>query len=620
MMAGKISDRVAICLKTFQSLVLDLSNDTSGGQPAPQLWQDALARFRIWSSNIGAHQKGQSSLDYRLRDASHIKDQILKVLASLGQNLLDAEEVLVETEFDKPNESSASELEEIYSGTQKLLECLYQLSMRVRRPAPRDKLLGRRKDDSKDFEDFDRRHVRDKFPQAPDSIVDRLAIAILKRRSNLSYFERHRRKLGKGIAPPPESQVDDSGTTYSSTMATTLQDYQQIVIETASISLASETSYAPSLFSGDSRITIPPAPLESANGQPFECPYCFFIISISNPRDWARHLFEDLEPYVCVFEDCGMPGRLYNNKGEWLAHLRKSHPLSLSGAWCPLCADTPLTDLQVQQHLRRHLEDLALFILPQSEIAKRDDDPGSAGSDSEMEGFDARKGHENETRSSDPEHIGDERVICHLCSHEWFLAHGGVTCPNCESEFTEIVDRSLTLAQMEEGSSVDAYTEDGKIMVENENGVVMNDRPVTCDEKVETAKSQARTEKRAAEQARLQEEKKAFARHSKELKRENKRVEAEQQKKEGGLKRISAWMGLAKQKSKIPDAGIFSGDLDQVRISPESIQRMEAEEAQQSQQERMRDENEVFEGDLLKKHEMVGRAKRAAKRAAWYTD
>ena len=39
--------------------------------------------------------------------------------------------------------------------------------------------------------------------------------------------------------------------------------------------------------------------------------------------------------------------------------------------------------------------------------------------------------------SSRPE---GERVFCHQCSHEWDRAHGGLTCPECEGEFTEILE------------------------------------------------------------------------------------------------------------------------------------------------------------------------------------
>jgi len=381
-MSSKISVQVVICLKNLQSLVSDLSDDNNKIGPTSQIWNDILARFRIWSSNIGAHQKGQSSLDYRLRDASHIRDQILKVLASLRQSLLDAEEILAEAAQAEENEDPTLELEEVYSSIQRLLECLFQLSMRIRRPALRDKVLGRRKDDSKDFEDFDRRHVKDKFPHASDVIVDRLTMAISKRRSNLKYFERHHRKLGKGISVTDSSGGNEMKTSYSSTLATTFHEASMDDIGKASISHASETSYAPSLFSSDSRITIPAPPLESAGGKPFECPFCYVIIIVSNLRDWAKHVFQDIEPYVCVVEDCNLPERLYKSRHEWMSHLRNSHQQSLDSPQCALCTEKSLTTLQLQQHLRWHLEDLALFILPATDQGPQAPDSENMDSDS----------------------------------------------------------------------------------------------------------------------------------------------------------------------------------------------------------------------------------------------
>ncbi|KAJ9608616.1 hypothetical protein H2200_006387 [Cladophialophora chaetospira] len=35
--------------------------------------------------------------------------------------------------------------------------------------------------------------------------------------------------------------------------------------------------------------------------------------------------------------------------------------------------------------------------------------------------------------------IQGERVFCHQCQHEWDRAHGGLTCPRCEGDFTEIL-------------------------------------------------------------------------------------------------------------------------------------------------------------------------------------
>jgi E3 ubiquitin-protein ligase RNF115/126 len=40
--------------------------------------------------------------------------------------------------------------------------------------------------------------------------------------------------------------------------------------------------------------------------------------------------------------------------------------------------------------------------------------------------------------------IEGERVFCHQCDNEWDRAHGGLTCPRCEGEFTEILQPNTT--------------------------------------------------------------------------------------------------------------------------------------------------------------------------------
>lgn len=50
---------------------------------------DEIGRFNVWAGNIGAHQNGRSSLDYRLRDASHIREEFVKVLQYLRETLDD---------------------------------------------------------------------------------------------------------------------------------------------------------------------------------------------------------------------------------------------------------------------------------------------------------------------------------------------------------------------------------------------------------------------------------------------------------------------------------------------------------------------------------------------------
>lgn len=59
----------------------------------PQTWdtshisfskiQDELGRFKVWIANIGAIQKGQSSLDFRLRDANLVAARVVRILEDL---------------------------------------------------------------------------------------------------------------------------------------------------------------------------------------------------------------------------------------------------------------------------------------------------------------------------------------------------------------------------------------------------------------------------------------------------------------------------------------------------------------------------------------------------------
>ncbi|KAL2257994.1 hypothetical protein VTK26DRAFT_8861 [Humicola hyalothermophila] len=51
---------------------------------------DEQSRFKVWCGNFAAHRTGSSSLDYRLRDASHIKSQVINFLRDLIQLIEDA--------------------------------------------------------------------------------------------------------------------------------------------------------------------------------------------------------------------------------------------------------------------------------------------------------------------------------------------------------------------------------------------------------------------------------------------------------------------------------------------------------------------------------------------------
>jgi hypothetical protein len=71
-MTTDISSRVVECLKLFRSVSIA---DTE------------RRRFETWSGNVGAHQKGRSSLDSRLRDAPHVSGVVVDFLDELKDAL-----------------------------------------------------------------------------------------------------------------------------------------------------------------------------------------------------------------------------------------------------------------------------------------------------------------------------------------------------------------------------------------------------------------------------------------------------------------------------------------------------------------------------------------------------
>ncbi|TVY76578.1 hypothetical protein Focb16_v006386 [Fusarium oxysporum f. sp. cubense] len=56
------------------------------------------------------------------------------------------------------------------------------------------------------------------------------------------------------------------------------------------------------------------------------CPYCLCALPAEEAFDekkWQNHIKNDLDAYVCLFEDCDQPGVLYNHSDQWLSHLQQ---------------------------------------------------------------------------------------------------------------------------------------------------------------------------------------------------------------------------------------------------------------------------------------------------------
>jgi hypothetical protein len=319
------------CLKWFDKLCTQLQG--SAGQTSHNaelvVVKDELGRFRIWSANVAAHHKGSRSLDFRLRDASHIRERVISLLKDLAEALEDGETanggVLrnaynlqgfdiargakvpwdelsgsdsdSEYGFDSTHPGTEdsmpqvepiqdeTEMGQLLSGIIDTITCLLRLSMANRSPAMLYESLQSASLDTSHFEQYYVRHVQDKFPKCEPYLAQRLGRALSRRRQYLNYRKAHHDKLASGLS------TLDSGGTDDTTVATSiplvlkngeLQDSLETVEEEDELS---QTSYA-STTTGSTTLLPPPMPKEAHEGKPFECPFCFTILMISNTYSW----------------------------------------------------------------------------------------------------------------------------------------------------------------------------------------------------------------------------------------------------------------------------------------------------------------------------------------------
>ncbi|RYP19184.1 hypothetical protein DL765_003499 [Monosporascus sp. GIB2] len=411
---SSIADRVVQCLGGFESI--------ASAHPGMQLDEsrekiitainDELARFKLWSGNIGAHRAGRSSLDYRLRDSSRLREQVAKLLDELTQSLDEVEAILSgkatpwdeeirdggeldvelndilkdeEFEFD-------SELDHLSVDITDIISSLLRLSMSIRNPAPHDRFMSAEYANAKHFNEFDVRHVEAKYKDANQELVRRLGEAISRRRQYFKYRESHHAKLSRGINFDEGSTEAGAKSTVASSVPLGMKDsgksapaFGELDEDDRSETGISQTSYA-TTAPGSEKLRVPPVPRQ-------------------------KHVLGDLRPYTCLFENCLTANKEYGRRHEWMDHVLQKHwkiwrcPGSCEESWsseaglrqhlqklhsdiasggdlnaiiarserkkpldekteCQLCKETLESIKQYQRHVGKHQVDLALFALP----------------------------------------------------------------------------------------------------------------------------------------------------------------------------------------------------------------------------------------------------------------
>ncbi|KAF8418442.1 hypothetical protein EV426DRAFT_707592 [Tirmania nivea] len=352
-----------------------------------------------------------------------------------------------------------------------IISCLYNLSAAMRQPVPQDRLKKYAAIDLSHYESFDNRHVLEKFPNAKPFLIQRLGNANTQRRQYFRYRLLHYEKIAQGVeqvgpaTSVPESLYTDlhavhhdadlAQDNYITSQRATNDDAATVItaaktsttisivpkgtvvrtqptldiIETESDGGQTATSYGTIMETGKVKLLKVPDPPNADHvfdGNAFQCPYCYSLIIVQNSRAWQRHVFRDLRPYVCTFDSCTKPNRLFETRHDWYDHevrhhrrewycaectvtcttssnfshhIKKFHP-ALSDVHdisalvencervvstpqqCPLCTvQSEHTTKGLRSHLGRHMQQLALFTLPRLEVDDNggEDVPSEAG-------------------------------------------------------------------------------------------------------------------------------------------------------------------------------------------------------------------------------------------------
>jgi hypothetical protein len=212
--------------------------------------------------------------------------------------------------------------------------------------------------DNSHFRSFDIGHVRAKFPDAPNYLVERLGKAISRRRQYLSYREEYPLDL---MYIGPDGQEE-----------------------------AKKTEPMEKAPSQPSTLITPPLPGASYHDKFGECPICFRLISIPSKARWRyvyklnyvtedakliyrKHICRHLHPYLCTVDGCDTADHIYHSYHAWYEHEIETHysntDTNLSTS-CMLCGIMLTNFVDLRRHMGGHQRELALFALPSRSLTQ----------------------------------------------------------------------------------------------------------------------------------------------------------------------------------------------------------------------------------------------------------
>jgi tetratricopeptide (TPR) repeat protein len=290
------------------------------------------------------------------------------------------EHVIIEIDVDEKHHQ-LSEASELFKSVKDTITSLFRISIIIRQASPRDRFAKALAAQQEPFDDrFDIGHVSHKFPilntKEKEWFKERVGKAITQRRQYLRYARNHRGKLARepqDLWQPEDAcskinllpVLSQAGKTNPTKPTSTLAPTAASTLRLKNIAIQdndfqddwSQTSYAVSLGEDDDEpyLQLPSLDEVSRGATTFECPLCWTIQDIQKESSWRKHVFGDLKPYICTFEDCDI--KLFSDRREWFEHELLHH----RAQWhCDFCGENDFRSLKIfQDHIHsRHIQSM----------------------------------------------------------------------------------------------------------------------------------------------------------------------------------------------------------------------------------------------------------------------
>ncbi|KAJ4259731.1 Serine/threonine-protein phosphatase PP1-gamma catalytic subunit [Fusarium torreyae] len=230
------------------------------------------------------------------------------------------------------------------------------------------------------------RKIRDRFMNLPKSLVERLAEANVIRANRISELRSQPIKSEPGTNDntteklfstadnrftetikstlPVSSATAESSTNWPGGPPMTPIPAIDRDVRSEPDTIATFSTAASALSSGRPR--VPPMPKIIDDG--FTCPICYVsVTNVKTRREWKKHVFEDLMPYICTVENCNETTVMHTHSLTW-AHHEASHFFPKSTyRECMFCSAVHQKEGAAYfKHVAGHLQEISLSVLPQA--------------------------------------------------------------------------------------------------------------------------------------------------------------------------------------------------------------------------------------------------------------